>query len=127
MKNPDQPDYVVAVVGCGAMGQGIAQVSAQGGMRTLLFDAREGGAAAAKDQIAKRIERLVEKGRLGESDAKAAIDRLEPARIRLLIPRVFFFWRKSRLIFACRIEAPTSPKLTHERRHSNLVSHRKRR
>ena len=78
MKNPDTSDYVVGVAGCGAMGQGIAQVSVQGGMRTLLFDARDGGAAAARDQIAKRIERLVEKGRLGEGDAKAAIDRLVP-------------------------------------------------
>ena len=78
MKQPDASDYVVGIAGCGAMGQGIAQVSVQGGMRTLLFDAREGGAAAAKDQIAGRIERLVEKGRIGEDDAKAAIDRLEP-------------------------------------------------
>ncbi|MEM1160797.1 MAG: 3-hydroxyacyl-CoA dehydrogenase, partial [Pseudomonadota bacterium] len=78
MKHPDQADYVVGVVGCGAMGQGIAQVSAQGGMRTLLFDAREGGANAAKDAIAVRINRLVEKGRIGEADADAAIARLEP-------------------------------------------------
>lgn len=76
MKHPDQSDYVVGVVGCGAMGQGIAQVSVQGGMRTLLYDARDGGAVAAKDQIAGRINRLVEKGRLGQDDAQAAMDRL---------------------------------------------------
>ncbi|MEM7188854.1 MAG: 3-hydroxyacyl-CoA dehydrogenase [Pseudomonadota bacterium] len=78
MKHPDQADYVVGVTGCGAMGQGIAQVSVQGGMRTLLFDARDGGAAAAKDAIAGRINRLVEKGRMGEADAEAAIALLEP-------------------------------------------------
>jgi 3-hydroxybutyryl-CoA dehydrogenase len=78
MKHPDAPDYAVGVAGCGAMGQGIAQVSAQGGMSVLLFDARDGGAATAKEQIAKRIERLVEKGRLGSDEAKAAIDRLTP-------------------------------------------------
>lgn len=78
MRNPEQPDYVVGVVGCGAMGQGIAQVSAQGGMRTLLFDAREGGAAAARTQITKRIERLAEKGRMSEADAAAAVALLEP-------------------------------------------------
>ena len=69
---------MVGVAGCGAMGQGIAQVSVQGGMRTLMFDAREGGAAAAKDQIAVRIERLVEKGRLGAEAAAEAIANLVP-------------------------------------------------
>ncbi|MEM1297659.1 MAG: 3-hydroxyacyl-CoA dehydrogenase [Pseudomonadota bacterium] len=78
MKTPDQPDYVVAVVGCGAMGQGIAQVSAQGGMRTLLFDAREGGAAHGRDQISKRLDRLVEKGRMGEAEVAEVLARLEP-------------------------------------------------
>lgn len=78
MKHPDDFDYLVGVAGCGAMGQGIAQVSIQGGMRTLLFDARQGGAEAARDQIASRILRLVEKGRMGEADAHAAIDRLVP-------------------------------------------------
>ncbi|MGE3650813.1 MAG: 3-hydroxyacyl-CoA dehydrogenase NAD-binding domain-containing protein, partial [Reyranellaceae bacterium] len=37
-----RPDLVVGVVGTGAMGRGIAQVSAQGGMRTLMYDAAEG-------------------------------------------------------------------------------------
>ena len=78
VKHPDQPDYLVGIVGCGAMGQGIAQVSVQGGMRTLLSDARDGGAAAAKEQIKARLDRLVEKGRLGELDAQAAADRLVP-------------------------------------------------
>ncbi len=77
MKEPDAADYVVGVVGAGAMGQGIVQVSAQGGMRTLVFDAKPGAAGAAKKAVAGRIERLVEKGRLGEDDAAAAIDRIE--------------------------------------------------
>lgn len=79
MKSSTDPDYVVGVAGCGAMGQGIAQVSVQGGMRTLLFDARDGGAEAAKTAIAGRLNRLVEKGRMGETDAQAAIDLLVPA------------------------------------------------
>ena len=78
MKHPDSPDYVVGVVGCGAMGQGIAQVSAQGCIRTLLFDAREGGAAAAKERISGHINRMADKGRVTEEDAAAAVDRLVP-------------------------------------------------
>ena len=78
MKHADQVDYVVGVVGCGAMGQGIAQVSVMGGIRVLMFDARDGGALSAKDQIAGRIKRLVEKGRLGDEAAEAAIENLAP-------------------------------------------------
>ena len=47
-------------------------------MRTLLLDAREGAAAAAKEAIAGRLARLVEKGRLAADDATAATDRLIP-------------------------------------------------
>ena len=76
MKSVDSADYTVAVIGAGAMGQGIAQVSAQGGLKTLLFDAKPGGAEAGREQIVKRIDRLVEKGRIGEDEAKAARERL---------------------------------------------------
>ena len=37
-------DLCVGVVGTGAMGRGIAQGTAQGGIRAILFDAAEGGA-----------------------------------------------------------------------------------
>ena len=78
MKSVDADDYTVAVVGAGAMGQGIAQVSIQGGMKTLFLDAREGAAAKAKDMIVGRLSRLVEKGRMSEAEAKAAGDLLVP-------------------------------------------------
>lgn len=77
MRAPDSGDYTVGVVGAGAMGQGVAQVAIQGGLRTLLVDATPGAAAAGKEKIAGRLDRLVEKGRLGEEDAAAALDRLE--------------------------------------------------
>jgi len=78
MKQPDRSDYVVGVVGAGAMGQGIAQVSVQGGMRTLLLDARPGGAEAAREAMGGRLRRLVEKGQMTADAAGAAIARLEP-------------------------------------------------
>lgn len=76
MKSVDAADYTIAVIGAGAMGQGIAQVAAQGGIKTLLFDAKPGGADAGREQIVKRIDRLVEKERISAEDAKAASDRL---------------------------------------------------
>ena len=80
MRDPGEAGYTVGVVGCGAMGQGIAQVSVQGGMRTILFDAREGGAAAARERIAGHIDRMAEKGRIGADEAEAAKARLEVAK-----------------------------------------------
>ena len=76
MKSVDAADYTIAVVGAGAMGQGIAQVAIQGGVKTLLFDAKPNGAETGRDQITKRLDRLVEKGRIGDDDATGARQRL---------------------------------------------------
>ena len=57
-------DLLIGVVGGGAMGQGIVQVSLEGGMKVVLFDAKPGGGNEAKDAIFGRLERNVEKGRL---------------------------------------------------------------
>ncbi|MFE7610195.1 3-hydroxyacyl-CoA dehydrogenase [Streptomyces celluloflavus] len=69
----------VAVVGTGTMGQGIAQVALVAGHRVRLHDAvpeRAGQAAAA---IVRRLDRLVEKGRIPAHERDAARDRLSPA------------------------------------------------
>ncbi len=78
--DPDASDLTVAVVGTGTMGRGIVQVSAQGGMRVIAYDEKPGAAQAAKDYIAKTLGGLVEKGRVPEADAKAAVDRIVVAK-----------------------------------------------
>ena len=55
---------VVAVVGAGAMGAGIAQVAAQAGHAVLLFDAMEGAAQKGRAGILAGLGKLVEKGKL---------------------------------------------------------------
>ena len=65
-------DLIVGVIGAGAMGQGIVQVSLQGGMSVVLFDAKPGGAAAAAALVEKRLDRSAERGRL-EADAVAVM------------------------------------------------------
>ncbi|BDT61081.1 3-hydroxyacyl-CoA dehydrogenase [Massilia varians] len=69
-------DAIVAVVGSGAMGSGIAQVAASAGHQVLLFDTRTDAADKAIADIGKTYAKLVEKGRM---DAAAADD----ARARL--------------------------------------------
>jgi 3-hydroxybutyryl-CoA dehydrogenase len=78
--DPNAPDVTVAVVGTGTMGRGIVQVSAQGGMRVIAYDEKPGAAQAARDYIASMLAGLVEKGRVPEADAKAAVDRIVVAK-----------------------------------------------
>ncbi len=77
-KPADAPDLIVAVIGAGAMGRGIAQVAATGGAQVLLYDARAGAALEARDFIAGMLTRAAEKGRMTGSEAEAAIARLLP-------------------------------------------------
>ena len=74
-----RPDLVVGVVGTGAMGRGIAQVSAQGGIRTLMYDAAEGGAAKARAAIVDQLKGMVAKQRLSQEDCERAERSLEIA------------------------------------------------
>src|SRR5262245_27409712 len=64
----NRPDLTVGVVGTGAMGRGIAQVTAQGGIKAVMFDAAAGGAAKAKAAILETLKALVAKGRLTDAD-----------------------------------------------------------
>ncbi|MFX9020088.1 3-hydroxyacyl-CoA dehydrogenase NAD-binding domain-containing protein, partial [Acinetobacter baumannii] len=68
----------IAVVGVGAMGRGIAQVAAQGGLEVLLYDAQPGAAAKGRDLLAAQFAALVAKSRLTAADAAAAVARLRP-------------------------------------------------
>ena len=68
--------HIVAVIGCGAMGAGIAQVAAAAGHPVRLYDSRPGAAAQAIDDIGKSYARLVEKDRMGAAAADAARARL---------------------------------------------------
>ena len=66
----------VGVVGCGLMGHGIAQVTAQSGYRVVV---REMDGAALETGLAKieqQLARSVEKGRLEQPDADAARGRI---------------------------------------------------
>ena len=67
---------VVAVIGAGAMGAGIAQVAAQAGHRVQLHDARFGAADAARKGIAEALAKQAAKGKLARGDADAIVERI---------------------------------------------------
>lgn len=75
-QSPLSQQAVVAVVGTGAMGAGIAQVAAQAGHVVKLLDNRPGAAAKAVDGIRAQFARLAEKGKMSAEAALAAGDRL---------------------------------------------------
>lgn len=68
--------HVVAVLGAGTMGHGIAQVCAQAGFETRLADVDVPVAAAGRAKVEQTLARLVGKGKLSADAAAATLGRL---------------------------------------------------
>ena len=64
-------DLAVGVIGTGAMGRGIAQVAAVGGMQVLMSDSRPGAAEEAREFIEKMLARAAEKGSITQDERSA--------------------------------------------------------
>src|SRR5262245_48767083 len=62
------------------MGRGIAQVCAQAGLSTLLFDSRDGAVKEAIATIDKALEGLVAKGRMPAAEKRGVLERLKPVQ-----------------------------------------------
>jgi 3-hydroxybutyryl-CoA dehydrogenase len=77
MLDASRADLVAAVAGAGTMGRGIAQVLAQCGARTLLYDAQPGAAQKGRDGIAQALGKLAEKGKLAAGEAEKIVQRIE--------------------------------------------------
>ncbi|CAN5871801.1 3-hydroxyacyl-CoA dehydrogenase family protein [soil metagenome] len=67
---------VVAVIGAGTMGRGIAQAFAQAGYATTLYDADPGAARSARRAIEATLEKGVALGKVDPADRDQALDRL---------------------------------------------------
>ncbi|MCW5751957.1 MAG: 3-hydroxyacyl-CoA dehydrogenase [Alphaproteobacteria bacterium] len=70
-------ETMIGVIGAGAMGRGIVQVAAQGGMRVLLHDAAPGAAEKGREQVCAMIDRTAEKGRIDPAEAASIKARIE--------------------------------------------------
>jgi 3-hydroxybutyryl-CoA dehydrogenase len=75
----NRSDLIVGVIGTGAMGRGIVQVAAAGGINVLMTDARPGAAQEARDFVAKMLARAAEKGSTTREEADAASSRIQIA------------------------------------------------
>jgi 3-hydroxybutyryl-CoA dehydrogenase len=65
----------LGVIGCGTMGHGIAQVSAQAGLDVLVLEKDEAALAAGLARIQKSLDRLETSGKLeGAADVRGRID-----------------------------------------------------
>src|SRR5258707_276205 len=66
----------VCICGAGTMGAGIAQVAAQSGFHTIVFDVNLQTLEQTKSNIQKDLQRLVDKGRLSIAEKENAFSRL---------------------------------------------------
>jgi len=67
-----------AVIGAGTMGGGIVHVLALAGIDTVMLDAAEDVLSSARATIEKNLARQISKNRIDASDARAALERIEP-------------------------------------------------
>src|SRR5262245_43490296 len=73
---PLRRDQTISIIGCGALGTGIAQVAATYGHEVRMFDIRPGAAERAKKDIDKQLSTLVAKGKMTAANASGVIERL---------------------------------------------------
>jgi 3-hydroxybutyryl-CoA dehydrogenase len=67
----------VGVVGCGLMGHGIAQISAQAGFDVVVRELSQEKLDGGLGKIKKQLGRAVEKGRMEQSEADAVLERIK--------------------------------------------------
>jgi 3-hydroxybutyryl-CoA dehydrogenase len=69
----------VAVIGCGQMGRGIAQVCASAGLSVIAVKATGGDLEKVRAALEKSLDRRVQKGKLERSERDAILGRIEIA------------------------------------------------
>ncbi len=73
---PAMKETRIGIIGAGTMGAGIAQVAAMAGHEVLLYDSRPEALTKARDSILNVLNRLAEKGKITDQQAKAIFGRI---------------------------------------------------
>ncbi|HMR44013.1 MAG TPA: 3-hydroxyacyl-CoA dehydrogenase NAD-binding domain-containing protein [Saprospiraceae bacterium] len=66
----------IGIIGSGAMGSGIAQVAAAAGYEVIIFDNNPDALERAKNNLLNILNRLAEKGKISDAEAKAIFGRV---------------------------------------------------
>ena len=88
------PVQTICIAGAGTMGAGVAQVTAQAGYKTILFDIDQIILGKAKTTIEKSLDSLVQKQKITEEDKQATlaniiyIDRINELKGDLIIEAI---------------------------------------
>jgi len=72
MNNPH-----IAVIGAGTMGNGVAQICAQAGLRVTMVDVNDAAVARGVETIGKNLARLVSKEKMSEAERGAVLGRVQ--------------------------------------------------
>src|SRR5688500_1876241 len=67
----------ICICGAGTMGSGIAQVAAQAGFDTILFDVNEAVLDKAKGAIQKNLQFLVDKQKISAAEKESIFQRIK--------------------------------------------------
>ncbi|MFT3681867.1 MAG: 3-hydroxyacyl-CoA dehydrogenase NAD-binding domain-containing protein [Ferruginibacter sp.] len=67
----------ICIIGAGTMGSGIAQVAAQSGFATILFDINEEVLNKAKSYIQKSLQFLIDKEKISAEESKTIFGRIQ--------------------------------------------------
>jgi 3-hydroxybutyryl-CoA dehydrogenase len=70
------PVHTIGVIGAGTMGSGIAQAAATKGFNVILIDVSEAAVGKGIDAVESHLVRIVAKGKMSESEQKAALGRI---------------------------------------------------
>ncbi|CAG5132722.1 unnamed protein product, partial [Candidula unifasciata] len=76
--NPQRPVKTLGILGAGLMGAGIAQVSIDKGIRTLLKDTSIKGLSRGEDQIQKGLDQAVKRKKITAFERDCLLSNLEP-------------------------------------------------
>ena len=88
------PVQTICIAGAGTMGAGVAQVTAQAGYKTILFDIDQIILGKAKTAIEKSLDSLIQKQKITEEDKQATlaniiyIDRINELKGDLIIEAI---------------------------------------
>src|SRR5258708_19696132 len=66
----------LGIIGAGTMGNGIAQVAAQSGLRVVMLDVNAAAIEHGLKTITRSLDRLVKKEKISTADRDAALERV---------------------------------------------------